>query len=41
MQFGHAINGAPGMPVPGMSQPLNPVEDMDHRYEITCLYIEN
>ena len=32
MQFGHALNGALGMPVPGMSQSLNPVEEMDHRF---------
>ena len=32
MQFGHALNGASGMPVPGMSQSLNPVEEMDHRF---------
>ena len=36
MQFGHAINGAPVMPVPGMSQSLNPVEEMDHRYVMSC-----
>ena len=39
MQFGHALNGASGMPVPGMSQSLNPVEEMDHRFVYLLLSI--
>ena len=42
MQFGHALNGASGMPVPGMSQSLNPVEEMDHRFVdilVLCLCV--
>ena len=39
MQFGHALNGASGMPVPGMSQSLNPVEEMDHRFGYLLLSI--
>ena len=42
MQFGHALNGVSGMPVPGMSQVLNPVEEMDHRFVdilVLCLCI--
>ncbi len=33
MQFGHALNGASGMSVNNMSQPLNPVDEVDRRLE--------